>query len=80
MILRFGDMNERFGGEPTHHQQPHGTGGRYRRPGSLKEACEVEIVTDSEYLKNGITSWIDGWKRNGWMTSAKKPVTIKTYG
>lgn len=41
---------------------------------ALKETCEVEIVTDSEYVKNGITTWIHGWKRNGWKTSAKKPV------
>jgi ribonuclease HI len=41
---------------------------------ALKEPCEVELVTDSEYLKNGITEWIHGWKRNGWITSAKKPV------
>jgi ribonuclease HI len=41
---------------------------------ALKEPCEVEIVTDSEYLKNGITSWIHGWKRKGWVTSTKKPV------
>ncbi len=41
---------------------------------SLKEKCEVEIVTDSEYVKNGITEWIHGWKRKNWMTSAKKPV------
>ena len=41
---------------------------------ALKEACEVEVVTDSEYLKNGITTWIHGWKRKGWMTAAKKPV------
>jgi ribonuclease HI len=40
----------------------------------LKEPCEVEIITDSEYLKNGITTWILNWKRNGWMTKAKKPV------
>lgn len=40
----------------------------------LKEPCEVEIVTDSEYVKNGITKWIQGWKRNGWKTAAKKPV------
>jgi ribonuclease HI len=44
---------------------------------ALKEDCEVEVVTDSEYLKNGITSWIANWKRNGWMTSAKKPVMNK---
>ena len=40
----------------------------------LKEACEVEVVTDSEYVKNGITSWIHGWKKKGWVTAAKKPV------
>ncbi len=34
----------------------------------------MEVVTDSEYLKNGITTWIHGWKRKGWMTAAKKPV------
>jgi ribonuclease HI len=41
---------------------------------ALKEGCEVEVITDSEYLKNGITTWIHGWKRNGWKTAAKKQV------
>jgi ribonuclease HI len=41
---------------------------------ALKEGCEVEVITDSEYLKNGITNWIRRWKKNGWKTSAKKPV------
>jgi ribonuclease HI len=41
---------------------------------ALREQCEVEVVTDSEYLKNGITTWIHNWKRKGWMTAAKKPV------
>ena len=41
---------------------------------ALKHGCEVEVVTDSEYVKNGITTWIHGWKRNGWKTAAKKPV------
>jgi ribonuclease HI len=41
---------------------------------ALRELCEVEVVTDSEYLKNGITTWIKGWKRNGWKTAARKPV------
>jgi ribonuclease HI len=40
----------------------------------LKERCEVEVVTDSEYLKNGITQWIHGWKQRGWVTKEKKPV------
>ena len=42
--------------------------------GAIKERCHVEVVTDSEYVKNGITTWIHGWKRNGWRTAAKKPV------
>lgn len=41
---------------------------------ALRESCDVEVVTDSQYLKNGITTWIHGWKRNGWMTREKKPV------
>jgi ribonuclease HI len=41
---------------------------------ALREPCEVEIVTDSEYLKNGITGWIEGWKRRGWKTKEGKPV------
>jgi ribonuclease HI len=43
----------------------------------LKEACEVEIVTDSQYVKNGITQWIQAWKKRGWMTAEKKPVLNK---
>ncbi len=41
---------------------------------ALKRATRVRIVTDSQYVKNGITQWIAGWKRNGWKTAAKKPV------
>jgi len=41
---------------------------------ALKEPCHVVVVTDSNYLKNGITEWINGWKRNGWRTKEKKPV------
>src|SRR5271154_5535584 len=41
---------------------------------ALRERCEVEVVTDSEYMKNGITLWIVNWKKRGWMTSQKKPV------
>jgi len=40
----------------------------------LKERCEVTVVTDSEYVKNGITKWMAGWKRNGWRTASKEPV------
>ncbi|NOZ31909.1 MAG: ribonuclease HI [Alphaproteobacteria bacterium] len=41
---------------------------------ALKLPCKVDIHTDSQYVKGGITSWISNWKRNGWKTAAKKPV------
>ena len=41
---------------------------------ALREPCEVEIVTDSEYVKNGMTKWIVNWKKRGWLTAEKKPV------
>jgi ribonuclease HI len=41
---------------------------------ALKRPCEVDLHTDSEYLRQGITDWISGWKRNGWRTTARKPV------
>ena len=41
---------------------------------SLTRASRITVVTDSAYVKNGVTGWIHGWKRNGWKTAAKKPV------
>ena len=41
---------------------------------ALKTASTITVVTDSVYVKNGVTGWIHGWKKNGWKTSAKKPV------
>ena len=41
---------------------------------SLEQPSEVKIFTDSEYLRNGISSWIKGWKARGWLTAEKKPV------
>jgi ribonuclease HI len=41
---------------------------------AIRESCEVEVVTDSEYLKNGITTWIHNWKKRNWLTAGKKPV------
>jgi len=41
---------------------------------ALKEPCAVDLHTDSNYVKDGISGWIDGWKRNGWRTSARAPV------
>jgi ribonuclease HI len=74
-ILRYGEhKRELFGCEP------HTTNNRMELTAAieglkrLKENCSVEIITDSNYLKNGITNWIHGWKRNGWKTADKKPV------
>lgn len=40
----------------------------------LKQTCEIDLYTDSVYVRDGIMKWITGWKRNGWKTAAKKPV------
>ncbi|MCB1343538.1 MAG: ribonuclease HI, partial [Pseudooceanicola sp.] len=41
---------------------------------ALERASTITVVTDSNYVKNGITGWIFGWKKNGWKNAAKKPV------
>ncbi|WP_226625933.1 ribonuclease HI [Alloyangia pacifica] len=41
---------------------------------ALSRPSRITVVTDSAYVKNGVTGWIHGWKRNGWKTAAKKPV------
>lgn len=41
---------------------------------SLKQPCDVTLTSDSEYVRQGITQWIKGWKRNGWRTASKAPV------
>ncbi len=74
-LLRAGDNEkELYGGEP------HTTNNRMeltaviRALESLRVECAVEIYTDSQYVKNGIETWIHGWKRNGWKTADRKPV------
>ena len=41
---------------------------------ALSRSCAVTLVTDSQYVKNGITQWLAGWKRKGWRTADRKPV------
>lgn len=41
---------------------------------ALKEACKIDLYTDSVYVRDGILKWINGWKKNNWRTAAKKPV------
>src|SRR6476620_5646134 len=74
-VLRFGQLKKEMWGS-----EPHTTNNRMeltaavRGLEALKEPCDVEIVTDSEYVKNGITKWILGWKKNGWKKADKSPV------
>lgn len=41
---------------------------------TLSRQTAITVITDSAYVKNGVTTWVNGWKRNGWRTSNKKPV------
>lgn len=41
---------------------------------ALRRDCKVHLYTDSRYVMNGITDWLDNWKKRGWKTAAKKPV------
>ena len=41
---------------------------------ALNKPCRVELQSDSQYLRDGITRWIHGWRRNGWRTAGRKPV------
>jgi ribonuclease HI len=74
-ILTFGDREKELkGGEA------HTTNNRMELMGAiaaleaLNRPCRVDLYTDSQYLRGGITGWIHGWKKNGWRTADKQPV------
>lgn len=74
-ILRYKDhVREASGGEPETTNNRMELRAAVEGLRALKEPCEVEITTDSEYLRNGITEWIHNWKARGWKTAGKKPV------
>jgi ribonuclease HI len=74
-ILRFGEhKRESSGSEPDTTNNRMELRAAVEGLRALKEPCQVEITTDSEYLRNGITTWIKGWKTRGWLTADKKPV------
>src|SRR4051794_11169005 len=74
-ILRFGDTEkELFGGEPATTNNRMELTAAIMALESLKRPCEVDLHTDSQYLRGGVTGWINGWKRNGWKTADRKPV------
>ena len=65
---------EIFGGEPATTNNRMELTAVIRALELLKRASDVELYTDSQYVKQGIESWIHAWKRNGWKTSDRKPV------
>jgi ribonuclease HI len=74
-ILEYnGTMRELFGGESQTTNNRMELTAAIEALRALKGSCIVELHTDSVYLRDGITKWIRGWKRNGWKTAAKKPV------
>jgi ribonuclease HI len=63
-----------FGGEPQTTNTRMELTAVIRALESLKRASDVDLYTDSQYVKNGIETWIHGWRRNGWKTADRKDV------
>lgn len=74
-VLRFGDRErELYGGEAETTNNRMELTAAIRALEALKRPCQVELLTDSQYVKQGITSWLKGWKRRGWRASSGQPV------
>ncbi len=74
-LLRFGDKEKGLcGGEAPTTNNRMELMGAIEGLRALTEPCEVKLTTDSQYVRQGITQWMHGWKKNGWKTAAKKPV------
>jgi ribonuclease HI len=74
-ILRYGETErELSGGEADTTNNRMELTAAIEALNALKRPCDIVLTTDSTYVKDGITSWIDGWKKRGWKNSQKKPV------
>ena len=74
-VIRTGSHEKEIsGGEPMTTNNRMELLGAIRGLEALKRPCKVALCTDSIYVRDGITKWIHGWRRNGWKTSAKKDV------
>ncbi|MBR9867232.1 MAG: ribonuclease HI [Oceanospirillales bacterium] len=74
-VLQYGEHSkELFGGEMDTTNNRMELMAAIEALAILKEPCEIVLTTDSQYVRKGITEWLAGWKRNGWKTSARKPV------
>jgi ribonuclease HI len=74
-VIRYGEREKELsGGEPLTTNNRMELLATIRALQALTRPCDVVLSTDSIYVRDGITRWIHGWQRNGWRTSAKKPV------
>jgi ribonuclease HI len=74
-LLRYGDKEkELYGGQANTTNNQMELMAAIEALNALKKPCTVELTTDSQYVKGGMTGWIFGWKKNGWKTANKKPV------
>ena len=75
VLMRYGKVERRlYGGEADTTNNRMELQAAIEGLSALKERCRVILTTDSVYVKNGITSWLDSWKEKGWKTAARKPV------
>ena len=74
-ILRLGGREREFsGGDPATTNNRMELMAAIMGLEALKRPCRVRLFTDSNYVREGVTKWIHGWKKNGWRTADKKPV------
>lgn len=73
-IIEDGEERDLYGGEPDTTNNRMELTAAIEALRELGEGREIELYTDSEYVKNGITSWLRNWKARGWQNAAKKPV------
>jgi ribonuclease HI len=74
-LLRYGEREkELYGGEAQTTNNRMELTAAIQALGALKSACAVDLYTDSEYLRRGITEWLANWKRKGWRTANRTPV------
>jgi len=74
-LLRYGDVErELYGGAADTTNNRMELQAAIEALKVLSQRCSVDLTTDSVYVKNGITTWLDGWKKKGWKTAARKPV------
>jgi ribonuclease HI len=77
-LLKYGDTcKEIYGGEPDTTNNRMELMGAIEALNALKGPSKLTLHTDSTYVKDGLTKWIHGWKKNGWKTAARKPVKNK---